>query len=434
MTGSYDPTFSNKVKYRKSTSFKIEFPTMPALQKTPKEVTLYQKQGHHDILVMQFSQTGPLWFDGIPTGLPMRFSWTQSNVTKDWYGYVAYMSKTVTARDNKEMEVHCIGTSFPLKERANRVFTNTTIPDVVAIIAQENGFNFIGDPHPRVYPQITIAGHSYWEWIQEQAKNIGYAAVMDGINLVFRNLDSVIDQNSGDIATLSLSNTEVPSGRDLLDRTLDYFKVLKGDYLENGVDYRTVKSSGGIDPLTEVAFTSSQSPMDVGTNLRAFSNKVLFSEYRSDKVIDSEGYASIMAAGAAQLGRMTTPAKAFGQGDYRIKPYSTVHIDGTGDLTDGYWLVKEVVHSFQKFGRYSTEVVLVTDGTGENVSTNFRTKLPTTVGMVNISEAISRGGTLASMLHNSTPVLREYSAAILPSDLGWSSAPSRWVSTTPRKW
>jgi tRNA A37 threonylcarbamoyltransferase TsaD len=35
------------------------------------------------------------------------------------------------------MKIHCVGASYPLKQRATRVFYNSSVPEAVEVIAKE---------------------------------------------------------------------------------------------------------------------------------------------------------------------------------------------------------------------------------------------------------------------------------------------------------
>jgi len=428
-----DPAHRNNpaFKARRNTSFKLSFPTMPSLKRTPRKVELRQVQNHHDILIISFPITGKVWFDEIPTGLPVQFSWAQENNSATWYGYVSSVSKLVAQSQREQtMEVQCIGASFPLKERANRVFSDSTIPEAVETIAKQHGLAFVGDQHPRRFPQLTMAGHSYWEWIQEQAKRIGFAVVMHNTTLYFRDLDSYINQKITQVPLLYAGNTPSQYRGQLHDRTLDSFEVIKGDLIEQGVTRRSEKTVGGVDPLTGRANTSTASPKDVGDSLRTTANDVLFSEYRTDQVVSSYTDSVQMSKGAAQMGRFKLPAKVKCQGDPRIHPYGTVQILGTGEKTDGYWLVKDVTHIFQKFGDYNITMTVVTDGTGQNEKTAFRGTQNLFTSILNIPELVSRPSSLAQSAQNITTRLIQTVPPTVSSQQGFNQTPTRWKATT----
>ena len=414
-------------KYLRDVATKLTFPTIPSLQAKPRSIRLIQKQREHDILTITFSSTSALWFDTIKTGVPIQFRWTQNNRAELWYGYVSHVSKSVEPQRVRTMEVVCVGASFPLKERATRVFTDVTIPEAVQTIGQEFGFNVIVDADTRRFPQLMMAGHSYWEWIQEQAKRIGFAATVSGTNLYFRNMSQLIDQHASTIPVLNTGDSFTPTGADFYERTLHSFKVLKGDHLEADEQSRTNKLVGGVDPLTGYANVSEASPNSVDSNLRESNSAVLFQEYRSDQVGASETHLLNSASGAAQLARFNMPARIVAHGDSRIKPFYPVYIDGTGEETDGYWIVKEVTHLFQKAGEYTVSATVVTDGTGKNRKVATRPEYPSIWGVVNIQEAISRGETSGKGVRPTK--LNVLAPAVNQMSQGFNAAPARWSTS-----
>lgn len=428
MSSSYSDKPPAGGKSRKGTYFSVLFPTMPTLDRKPMQVTLVQKQQSHDILTLTFKKTSEYWFTEIPTGLPVQFEWSQLNVTTTWVGYVSYVSKVVTALGDKTMEVVCVGASFPLKEQATKVFSESTVPDAVAQIASEIGLQFIGDPHPRKFPQLIIAGQSYWSWIQSQAEKIGYVAYVDGVTLYFRKLDKVISQNSTSIPVMSIEDKTTFSGQLLYDRTLEYFKVLKGDYIETEKPLRTTKHVAGVNPITGAVHTSSASPDIIKAPTRERISSVLFNEYRTDKVSINEKAGDISANDTAQTSRFTIPAKARGMGDYRIRPYATVEVVGTGLSTDGLWLVQEVTHTFGKFGIYEVDVLLLSEGTGQAIYQSLEAAKSVRKDTVNIMEKISEQKIITSSKTQGKITLRTPLSPIQSSELGFTESMSRWVA------
>lgn len=411
-------------KPRRITNFKLTFPTLPSLLKEPRKVELYQKTGNHDVMVVTFTTTGQLWFDEIQTGVPIRFDWDQGMVKSTWFGYVSSISKTVATQRERIMEVHCVGSSFPLKERAARTFTNVTIPEAAQQIASEYGLGFIGDSHPRRFAQLMVAGHSYWEWLQEQAKRIGFAAYVDNNILYFKEFDSVINEQSHSVPILFSDSSSALYRGQYNDKTLDFFRVMKSEYAEDTDVLRTEKTVGGIDVLTGELITTSVRPDEVGDGLRRNVGDVLFSEYRTDQVITSYSDAQSVSKGAANLARFKLPAMVKCAGDPRLKPYAPVRILGTGELTDGFWIVREVTHTFQKFGDYNIDAVIVTDGTGNNNITAFRKNSPSYMSTVNIDDRINNPQTnfnLSTFLDNKAP-------QVLPKEQGLKRSPALWTT------
>lgn len=416
----------DSVKFRKGTSFIVEFPTLPSLTAQPRRVDLNEGQGLHDILKMEFSTESPLWFDSIKTGVAVKFSWQQDTLSRAFIGYVSNISKIDAPQRQTSMVITCVGATYPLKERATRVFKNSTIPQAVGQIVEEVGFKFVTEEHSQVFDQLIIPGNSYWEWIQEQARRIGYGVVVDRMNFIFKPIDRLIDMNFSNAPVLSIGDKTVPFNTQFLDRTLDYFKVINGDNVEDSFEYRAVKTVGGVDPITGVPFVATQSPDDVGRNLRSTVSDVLFTEYRTERVVTDQADADAVAASAAQLARFNIPAIVECQGDPRIRPYGTVLLTGTGSLTDGFWIVRECQHMFHKVGDYQMRATIATDGLGESSKTGFRTRSTALSGTVNLAEAIAGSTAQVVQLDAGAAVLSITTPIVKESEQGFKKNPALW--------
>jgi hypothetical protein len=323
------------------------------------------------------------------------------------------------------MNIVCVGSSFPLKQRVARVFTDYTIPQAVEEIVTAYGFNYIGQNSREKFSQLTIAGLTYWEWIVEQAKRIGYGIMVDGMNFIFLPLDILLDAGIPSSAILSIGDATIPYNVQALDRTLDSFKVTSGDNIEDSVNYRTIKNVGGVDPVTNAQYFLQASPAIIGTNLREQTSDVLFSEYRTDRVISNTDSAHVEAYGAAELARFNLPAAVSGQGDPRIRPFSTVFISGTGNLTDGFWMVKEARHMFHKIGDYVIELKIATDGLGDSVATSLRNTTPNALGVRAVNDNLGYNTTYFSMegvkLTSSAMIIKEGSQGYIKLPQEWKS-------------
>lgn len=410
-------------KLRRGTTYKVSFPSMPSLTYKPAYIELTEKQYSHDVLVLQYLRTSGTWFEDIPTGLPVKVTWVQERRVREWVGYVSYVSKTVQGKLEKPMSVVCVGASYPLKERATRTFSNLTIPAVAAIIAKENNLHLIADPHPTVFPQLTLAGHSYWEWLTEQAKRIGFALRVDGTNLYLQRLDKAIDRKATDSPYLFFDGAYLAPGTQHNDRTLQKFTVLKGEHIESGSTLRANKNLGGVDPINGGSTGDAKRPDDVGQSLRDSVSDVLFQEYRSDQVVQSKSMARELAAGAAHLARLNLPAKINCMGDPRISPFAPVRIDGTGVKTDGVWVVQEAKHTIRSNGEYEIEAVIVTDGTGANKLSSMRPAINKEEGMVNIVAALNNSSSSGSAWGSDISL---GISAIRPKDEGFNRSSARW--------
>jgi hypothetical protein len=386
-------------------------------------VELLQEKYHHDVLIMEFSKTSEKWFALMKTGVPMRFSWTQGPNSNTWVGYVSFVKKTVAGQIEEIMEVHCIGATFPLKESTTKVFRNQTIPKIVEELVTDAGFKFVGEDNGLVFEQLVLAGHSYWEWIIEHAKRIGYGVLVDKMTFYFRPLDKLIDQNITNVPVLSMNSKQQGINNEFLDRTLDSFKVINGEHIETEGQTRTVKFVGGVDPMTGKAVISSSSPKNVGENFKSNVSDVIFNDLDPTKVALSQEMAQAMSDGSAHQGRLNMPARIACQGDPRIRPFAPIIVQGTGPLTDGYWIASQVKHMFARLGDYQIEMKASIDGTGYDQKVSTRDGAQNTVGVVNLVEALNGN---VQINKKGTAVLNSFTPITFESEQGWNRTPATW--------
>jgi hypothetical protein len=105
-----------------------------------------------------------------------------------------------------------------------------------------------------------------------------------------------------------------------------------------------------------------------------------------------------------------------------------VFIEGTGEITDGYWMVKSVIHRFAKIGDYQIEMDVVTDGFGKNASTNFRSSGASRVGVINLSSASEVGVYTPNAAGAVDVKLEGKVAPVTQSGRGFLRTPFRWKS------
>lgn len=372
-------------KYRRSTYYSVMFPTAPSLKTLPSFVELRQEKGSHDILTLKFERPSNLWFDVLKTGTPVIFTWNQNGVKSIWFGYVSVVSKQTASQIKQEFSVVCVGTSYLLKAKSQRVFKNSTVTEAAEKIAKQFNFRFVSTPTSRRFETLAMTGQSYWEWLQQQAERIGYVCLVRNGTLYFTTSDKLIDLFMPNSAVLATEPPGAASDTQLLDRSLDSFTILNSDYLDHDLlAQRTNRVTSGVNPVTGQVFGARSTPNNQGRPFRDNETPAIFSSY-SEEVVHSSVSAKHAAAEEARAVKFSTVAKAVGQGDPRIHPYSTVLVQGTGSQTDGYWVTGSVYHYFYFTGEYLTECRLLSDGLGKTVGTSFRRPDGNTNGTVNLT-------------------------------------------------
>lgn len=415
----------------KGTRYRVLFPTLPERSALPSEVTLLQREGYHDILTMEFRTQIPSWLATLKTGVPVEFEWTQGKRKTKWYGYVTLVRSELAPQKYQPMKVQCVGSSYVLKQSAQRIFKNKTIKDVAEIIASENGLSFTGDNIPNLvkYKQLGLTGESYWEWLQTHAAEIGCAVFVSGTRLFLKRIQEVLDVGSTDVPVLQMWDTSIPVMTVGYDRTLISFNLLNGEYVERGGASRTAKSLSGVDTLTGKEFTAKTSPKEFTKGLRKNISDVLFEDQLTGQVSESLEMARSKSAGAALLAQFSLPARAVAQGDPRLRPFYPVFVEGTGVNSDGYWMISEVVHEFHIGGDYRARLLLLTDGAGPSLTTLYRTGTPNLTGTLNLKKAIMDKRPQLGDLISGAASIRSSTKIVKQGNQGFLRTPTRWKST-----
>lgn len=357
---------------RYGTSYTVEFPDFPSFNVQPKKFRLVQEQGKHDVLELTFPVINPFFLKSFKTGALVRLKWKTGRASGEFVGHL-YSVRTVTqSTQTRDTIITCMGTGFALKEGGAKVWNNKTASEIVTDISKTAKLKPIVTQSPVRFAQQSMTGHSYWEKIQELAQRVGYVAQIYGVELHFHPIDKMIDAFISNIPVLSFQDAFYNSGTSIEGQTLDVFKPLVGDIHEAGKHTKKDKIVSGIDSTTGKSFSHVASPSKVGKNLKKKATTELFQEIVPSRIVETPAEAKAMAEAFAQLGRFSIHAEGQAQGDPRIAPYKTVEINGTGDFTDGFWVVDKAVHTGFMDGRYICEFTCMTDGLGENKSSGSR--------------------------------------------------------------
>ena len=419
----------------RGTTYKVSFPTLPSLQVAPSKVTLIQKMYAHDILLLEYPSLSATYLRVLNTEIPVQLEWTQGKRTSTWVGYVTSVTQDSAAQSSQTMVIRCMGPSWELKNSQQNVYLNRTIPEVVSLIARQFNFSLVTDKSAssvRV-PSLTFPGGSYWEWLVQQAKDIGYGVSVVGTRIFFLPLKSFLDGTSTDVPILQMWKNDVPNGASVLDRTLLQFKAEKGEFWEGSEARRSQKVIQGVNPLTGKAFKKSVDPKRNKGALRKATNDTLFSENLVSTVTTNPKLAAARAEGAALMAQFSSPATARAQGDPRFRPFSPVYVEGTGLETDGYWMIADVTHEMYIQGEYNAMLHLLTDGSGRSAKTSVRQTTAAVSGQVNLQEAAKYKKNRLTTSPRKASVLKVNSPIIKQGNQGGNRTDSKWKATARSK-
>ena len=413
---------NNATQIRQGSSFRVSYPDFPSFSLIPHHFRLHQEMGKQDVMVLTYSQFSPFYMKALKTGVPIKVSWTNGAISDTFFGYVYDVQPTIQQTLQRNVVIRAVGAAFSLKEGGAKIWTNKTAPEIVTDIAKKFKLKPVVTAHSLRFSQQSLIGHTYWQKIQELARRVGYVAQVYGTELHFHPMDTMIDKFSTSIPVLSFHEPFNNSWGAVESQTLDMFKPVVGDYTESEGFTRRSKSISGVDPATGNMYTVSASPSTVGKNTREVIKDPLFQEALPDAITGSQGTAQAIVDAHAQLSRFSIKALGGSQGDPRIAPYRTIEINGTGDTTDGFWVVSKAVHFVAVDGRYQVEFSCVSDGTGGNKPSAFRSSKAGIIPTRNVVHELTSGTGVptVSSLHSATAMIKAV-------DSGFKVTPRRWV-------
>jgi phage protein D len=406
---------------RRSTSFKVTYPDFPSITSLPRSITLHQEMGKHDIVEIKYRSVTTSLYKSIKTGVPVEITWKNDKVSGIFRGYTNVVSFPIKQDQYRELKIICVGASYPLKEQSSKVWINKTAPEIAIDIARKFKLKPVVTSHPTRFTQQSLAGQSYWEKLNELANQIGYGMQVSGTELHFHPIDKMINQFMTVIPVMSFKDLLTSPSNYYSAPTLDVFESRIGDYIENPDEYnRTRNTVSGVDPVTGKVYSSTTSPNKVGKSLRQNTKDPLFFQNKTTVVVSSNAMARSLSEAASHLGRFKIPATGVGQGDPRIAPWRTIEVRGTGDNSDGFWVIKKVQHYMHADGRYQVEFVCVTDGVGDNKPSAFRPSNAGTVPTRDVKSAQAKGKATSTKLSAKSPLVSQGSA-------GYKVTPRKWT-------
>jgi phage protein D len=414
-----DPEIQN----RYGNAFEVTFPDFPGFDQTPYSFTLIQKMGHHDTVQLFYSSLNINYLKAFSSGVAVEVRWSNDAATGVFLGYVTDLDYPTSSAIQKPLTITCSGTSFPLKEKLHKIWKNVTASEVVTQIAIFNKLKPVVTQSDVRFPQISFSGHSQWEKLQELSKRMGYACQVYGVELHFHPIDVMLNRFLTIMPVMAFLDQTVTPMNQFASQTLDHFESVQGDLGEFQGNSKATKVLGGVDPLTGKLYKTTANPNTVGKSLRLKTKDPLFYDIDTSVVVTDGLTSQSLANAKAQLGRLTTPGYGFGQGDPRIAPWRTIEVRGTGEKSDGYWVVSDVVHTVNADGKYKVEFNCVVDSSGANKQSAFRPSNAGMVPTVDLNAAITSGANTVTTykLSNPEPMTNQ-------SSTGYNVVPRRWVA------
>lgn len=373
--------------------------------------------GNHDVLELDYTSHNVYYVKALSTGVAVSVTWSNDTASGTFIGYVSDLEYPTSSSIEKPLKIICLGSSYPLRERRQKIWRNATASEVVTDIANFNKLKPVVTKSDIRFPQISFSGQSQWQKVQELAQSIGYACQVIGVELHFHPVDVMVQKFLTVVPVMAYLERDIPSLAQPMAQTLDHFESTQGDFGNFQGNTKSTKIVGGVDPITGKVYKATSSPSNVGKNLRAKTRDPLFSDVDTSIVVIDKVSAQSLSDAKAKLAKLSIPGYGFGQGDPRIAPWKTIQIHGTAIANNGFWIVSKAVHTMVTDGKYTVVFDCVTDGTGDNTS-SIIPGAPT----VNLNDALTTGANRPTTykLSNPAPMINETST-------GYNVVPRRWV-------
>lgn len=341
----------NANRYSK-TNLQIEFPLSESVPKKAGrgQVEILESSTGHDVATIRFLGSIEYANARYSTGAPVKIFWSNRYGESQFLGYVHHLRPNFM-NDQIATDIICIGASFSLLGINQRTFQDVTADSVVKQLAQENYFQAITEPHPRIYKTLHQGGVSDWSMLRRLSKETGYVLNCDGTTIYFVSRDSYRNYYKPMSQSFYYAR-----GGPAAHRVSDVFefKPVVGDYVPEVGAANLVRSVTSIDPSTGSTFQV-KGNLDTGASKRAvFSAPTM-------KIAGTPAEAEAILKGRLEENRFVYRATATVVGSPIAAPERLIYLVGVPDPYGGYWTVINVRHVIKSTNNYLMELDLGSD-------------------------------------------------------------------------
>lgn len=342
---------------------RVTFPNTTASPQVVYNLSLYQNRYEHEVAVIQF-RDWDVNYDVVNTGSPIVLNISSNLNSKTFYGYVHHVS-VIRDTGTSITEVTAISASYVMKNQSQQVYKGLSADAIVQAIAKRNNFVAFTVPHPRIYPQVSQAGHSDWEMLIRLAKQSGYSLRTENTEIYFQPMLYEYTNSRSEAPVFVMRDANDPSGSSLysfvpvVSESIEYDGESKGAIAISGLDANTVSS------------------MSLTQQIRAKSTKSkvkneFFDRFATEVVAGDAMVAKYEAEAAENRNMFPYRATAEVIGNAKLRPDMPVYIKGVGSYYAGYWTIlgveHKIVESYRNSQTYTTILHLGTDSLGTAVS------------------------------------------------------------------
>jgi phage protein D len=340
----------------------VSFPntTLPPVR--VYNVSLKQNRYQHEVATIQFRDWG-VDYDNVSSGSPITFTINNGLESKVFIGYIDHVT-TQNEPGSNITEVVAISASYVFKNESQKVYKGLSADAIIQQIAAKHSFSCYAIPHPRVYPQVSQAGHTDWEFCVRLAKQSGYSLRTEGTEIYFQPMMYDYTQRRSQAKKFTMRSQASPSGSNLYS----FYPVI-GESIDHDGDKKAAISVSGVDLNTSLPVAIVNQKRNKNTRLN--SKAEFFDKFHTHVVALDSQVANHEAKAADD--RTVFPYRAVAEviGDPSLRPDLPLYLDGLGNNYSGYWIILGTEHLIVEESRnvfkYTTLLHLGIDSLGPAV-------------------------------------------------------------------
>lgn len=369
----------------------VSFPNTSLAPKLVYSLTLQQNRYEHEIASIKFRDWG-VAYEAVEAGSPVTFTLGSAKNVKQFYGYVHHINVSRSPAINMT-EVVAVGASMVMKNESQHVYKGLSADGIIQQIAKKNNFVAFTVPHPRIYPQVTQAGHTDWQLMVRLAKQCGYSLRTENTEIYFQPMLYEYTTRRSEAPVYVMNGPASPQGS-----TIYSFEPVISETLEYEGDKKGAIAIGGVDKNSKQAMSITQ---QIRAKSTKSNSKPEFFDRFATHVVASDASTAKYEAEAAE-NRNIFPYRATAEviGNASLRPDLPIYLSGVGSQYSGYWTIlgteHKVVEETRNIQRYTTILYLGTDSLGSAVQwTDGQTvSYPTLGGIRTIVPGVRQTATL----------------------------------------
>jgi len=337
----------------------VTFPNTTVGPSYVYSMQFYQTKYEHEIAVIQFRDWA-VRYDVVESGSPVQFTIGNSKTSKTFKGYVHHVNVNRTP-GSFLTEIVVLGASMVMKNESQYVYKGLSADAIIQKIAKKYKFVAFTIGHPRIYPQVSQAGHTDWELMVRLAKQSGYSLRAENTEIYFQPMLYEYTSKRSEASYFVMRDSNDPNGS-----TIYSFEPIIGESITYDGDMKSAVAVSGLDTATTtpIALTTKNKAKTTKTK----SSAEFFDKFHTHVVANNPAIAKHESKAADDRNAFPYRATVEVLGNPTLRPDLPIYLDGLGNYYTGYWTILSAEHKVIEKERnsqiYTTILTVGTDSLG----------------------------------------------------------------------